>query len=157
MYVRWPKQVRSLNGGRHGMLCRCQHQSLLNVGGHYNARLFKLSRPKRQRNFHSSLGVRRTVKSSTAAVVPGVISFVHEHHRSHQLPRYDDACLVSQQVSGQAGAGQDEAHIIVVPLCSQIKGKEVVIASVPRVATDTLLTVPTGHRAWVAYVLPTSS
>ena len=32
--VRWPKQVECLNGGRHGLLCRCQHQSLLNVCGH---------------------------------------------------------------------------------------------------------------------------
>ena len=34
MYVRWPKQVECYNGGRHGLLCRCQHQSLLNVSGH---------------------------------------------------------------------------------------------------------------------------
>ena len=46
MYVRWPKQVRSHNAGRHGLLCRCQHQSLLNLDRHYNTRLFKLSRPK---------------------------------------------------------------------------------------------------------------
>ena len=44
--------VRSLNCNKHGLLCRCQHQSLLSVGGHYNVRLFKLSRPKRRRNFH---------------------------------------------------------------------------------------------------------
>ena len=46
MYFRWPKQVRPLNGGRHGLLCRGQEQSLLNVGGRYNAILFKLSRQK---------------------------------------------------------------------------------------------------------------
>ena len=46
------EQVRSLNCNRHGLLCRCQHQSLLHVSGHYNVRLFKLSRPKRRRNFH---------------------------------------------------------------------------------------------------------
>ena len=46
MYVRWPKQARSLNASRHGLQCRCQHQSLLNLDGHYNTRLFKLSRPK---------------------------------------------------------------------------------------------------------------
>ena len=46
MYVRWPKQVRSHNASRHGLQCRCQHQSLLNLDGHYNTRLFKLSRPK---------------------------------------------------------------------------------------------------------------
>ena len=53
MYVRWPKQVRSLNSGWHGLLCRCQHQSLFNVGGHNDARLFELSHPKRQRNFYT--------------------------------------------------------------------------------------------------------
>ena len=36
------EQVRSLNCNRHGLLCRRQHQSLLNVGGRYNVRLFKL-------------------------------------------------------------------------------------------------------------------
>ena len=90
---------------------------------------FKLSGPKRQRFFHCPLGVRRTVESLTVAVVTGMISFVHEHHRSHQLPRYDDACLVSQQVSGQADVGQDEAQIIVAPFCSQVKdNKEDMIA-----------------------------
>ena len=40
------EQVRSLNCNRHGLLCRCQHQRLPNVSGHYNVRLFKLSRRK---------------------------------------------------------------------------------------------------------------
>ena len=46
MYTRWPKQVRSHNASRHGLLCHCQQQSLHNLDGHYNTRLFKLSRSK---------------------------------------------------------------------------------------------------------------
>ena len=45
------EQVESFNCNRHGLLCSCRHQSLHSVGGHYNVRLFKLSRPKRRRNF----------------------------------------------------------------------------------------------------------
>ena len=45
------EQIESLNCSRHGLLCSCQHQSLHSVGGHYNNRLFKLSRLKRRRNF----------------------------------------------------------------------------------------------------------
>ena len=37
----------------------------------HTLRLFKLSAPRKAENFHSSPGVRRTVKSSTAAVVAG--------------------------------------------------------------------------------------
>ena len=44
------EQIESLNCNRHGLLCSCQHQSLHSVGGHYNVRLFKLSRPTRRRN-----------------------------------------------------------------------------------------------------------
>ena len=44
-------QIESLNCNRHGLLCSCQQQSLHSVGGHYNIRLFKLSRPNRRRNF----------------------------------------------------------------------------------------------------------
>ena len=46
------EQVESLKCNRHGLLCSCQQQSLHSVGGHYNVRLCKLSRPKRRRNFH---------------------------------------------------------------------------------------------------------
>ena len=55
-----------------------------------DARLFKLSRPKRQRNFHKfplPLGVRRTVKSSTAAVVTGSLH-PNEKPLSAELLRY---------------------------------------------------------------------
>ena len=45
------EQIESLNCNRHGLMCRCQQQSLHSIGGHYNIRLFKLSRPKRRRNF----------------------------------------------------------------------------------------------------------
>ena len=45
------EQIESHNCSRHGLLCSCQQQSLHNAGGHYNMRLFKLSRPKRRRNF----------------------------------------------------------------------------------------------------------
>ena len=44
------EQIESHNCNRHGLLCSCQQQSLHSVGGHYNVRLFKLSRPKRRRN-----------------------------------------------------------------------------------------------------------
>ena len=44
-------QIESLNCNRHGLLCSCQQQSLHSVGGRHNIRLFKLSRPKRRRNF----------------------------------------------------------------------------------------------------------
>ena len=46
--VRWvAEQIESHNCNRRGLLCSCFHS----VGGHYNIRLFKLSRPKRLRNF----------------------------------------------------------------------------------------------------------
>ena len=45
------EQIESLNCNRHGLLCSCQQQSLHSVGGHNNIRLFKLSRPRRLRNF----------------------------------------------------------------------------------------------------------
>ena len=44
------EQIESLKCNRHGLLCSCQQQSLHSVGGHYNVRLFKLSRPERPRN-----------------------------------------------------------------------------------------------------------
>ena len=86
------EQVRSLNCNRHGLLYRCQQQSLLNVGGHYNVRLFKLTRPKRRkfpRIFNSSLGVRRTVKSSTS-IVAVVARSLHSNEKSlsAELRRY---------------------------------------------------------------------
>ena len=46
---------------------RIQLESILKY--QHRQRLFKLSRLKTRRNFHSSLGVRRTVKSLIAAVV----------------------------------------------------------------------------------------
>ena len=52
-----------------------------------DAKLFKLSCLKRQRNFHSPLGVRRTVKSSTAAVVAGSLH-PDEKPLSAELRRY---------------------------------------------------------------------
>ena len=64
VYVRWPKQVRSLHGGRHGLLCRCQHQSLLNVGRHCSTRLFKLSRPKWHRIFYKKFHSSRRAQDS---------------------------------------------------------------------------------------------
>ena len=45
------EQIESLNCSRHRLLCSCQHRSLHSVGGHYNVRLFKLSRPKTKK-FH---------------------------------------------------------------------------------------------------------
>ena len=45
------EQIESLNCNRHGLLCSCQRQSLHSVGGHYNIRLFKLSRLTRRRMF----------------------------------------------------------------------------------------------------------
>ena len=39
------------NASRHGSLCRWQHQSLLNLDGHYNTRLFKLSCPEKFHEF----------------------------------------------------------------------------------------------------------
>ena len=60
----------------------------LSTKSNYNdGRLFKLSRPKSQRNFHSPLGVRRTVKSSTAAVVAGSLH-PDEKPLSVELRRY---------------------------------------------------------------------
>ena len=46
IYVWWPKQVRSHNASRRGLLRRCQRRSLLHHDGHYNTRLFKLSRSR---------------------------------------------------------------------------------------------------------------
>ena len=46
------EQIESHNCNRHGLLWSCQQQSLQSVGGHYNIRLFKLSRLKRRRKFH---------------------------------------------------------------------------------------------------------
>ena len=45
------EQIESLNCNKHELLCSCQQKSLHSVGGYYNIRLFKLSRPKRRRNF----------------------------------------------------------------------------------------------------------
>ena len=44
------EQIEFHNCNSHGLLCSCQQQSLHSVGGHYNIRLFKLSRLKRRRN-----------------------------------------------------------------------------------------------------------
>ena len=51
------EQIESHNCNRQGLLCSCQQQSLHSIGGHYNIRLFKLSRLRRRSNsrfFHSS-------------------------------------------------------------------------------------------------------
>ena len=55
-----------------GLLCRCQHQSLFNVGGHYNARLFKLSRPKRQRKFPHTFHCQRRHTEATGGTINGI-------------------------------------------------------------------------------------
>ena len=82
MNVRWPKRVRSHNATRRGLLCRCQHRSLLNHDGHCNSRLFKLSRPRGiefPRIFHFPLCVRRTVRSTIANVVAGSLHAISEN------------------------------------------------------------------------------
>ena len=81
------QQIESHSCNRHGLLC-----SLHRVGGHYHIRLFKLSRLKRRRNsrfFHSSLGVRKTVKSSTS-IVAVVAGSLHSNEKSlsAELRRY---------------------------------------------------------------------
>ena len=66
-------QIESLNCNRHGLLCSCQQQSLHSVGGHYNIRLFKLSRPKRRRNF-TNFPLHIVVKPPPTYTVPSLRS-----------------------------------------------------------------------------------
>ena len=86
------EQIESLNCSRLGLLCSCQQQSVHSVGGHYNIRLFKLSRLKRRRNFTIfPLPPRRaqTVKS-TASIVAVVAGSLHSNKKSlsAELRRY---------------------------------------------------------------------
>ena len=68
------EQIESLNCNRHGLLCSCQQQSLHSVGGHYNVRLFKLSLPKRRRNFTN---FPLTCMAVVEASKPCIFSFHH--------------------------------------------------------------------------------
>ena len=58
------EQIESHNCNRHGLLCSCHQQSLHSVGGRYNIRLLKLSRPKRRRNFSNFPLTRRRAQDS---------------------------------------------------------------------------------------------